>query len=99
LIQQGYTVETAENGFQALSVLRCKAFDVVLLDVLMPELDGIETLERIKADAGLSHIPVIVISALDDLDSVVRCIELGAVDYLPKPCSRPRYFRREFRLP
>jgi two-component system, cell cycle response regulator len=85
LIQQGYTVETAENGFQALSVLRCKAFDVVLLDVLMPELDGIETLERIKAEPGLSHIPVIVISALDDLDSVVRCIELGAVDYLPKP--------------
>jgi two-component system cell cycle response regulator len=87
LTEQGYTVETAENGDQALSLLNRQqpAFDVVLLDVLMPELDGYQTLARIKADGVLAHVPVIMISALDDLDSVIRCIKLGATDYLPKP--------------
>ena len=87
LTEQGYTVETAENGDQALALLSRQqpAFDVVLLDVLMPELDGYQTLARIKADNGLAHVPVIMISALDDLDSVIRCIKLGATDYLPKP--------------
>ena len=59
--------------------------DLVLLDIMMPELDGYEVLRRIKGDPELRHIPVIMISALDDLESVVRCIELGAEDYLPKP--------------
>ena len=62
-------------------------FDVVLLDVLMPELDGYEVLERIRADPGLRHLPVIMISAVEETDSIVRCIELGADDYLPKPFS------------
>jgi DNA-binding response OmpR family regulator len=80
-------VETAENGDQALALLsrRQPVFDVVLLDVLMPELDGYQTLERIKADGLLAHVPVIMISALDDFESVIRCIKLGATDYLPKP--------------
>jgi DNA-binding response OmpR family regulator len=87
LTEQGYSVETADNGAQALALLsrRPPIFDVVLLDVLMPELDGFQTLERIKADGLLAHVPVIMISALDDLDSVIRCIKLGATDYLPKP--------------
>jgi two-component system, cell cycle response regulator len=88
LTAQGYTVETAETGQEALALLRRghgPAFDVVLLDVVMPDLDGYQTLERIKADGALGHIPVIVISAVDDMDSVIRCVKLGAVDYLLKP--------------
>jgi CheY-like chemotaxis protein len=60
-------------------------FDVVLLDILMPEMDGYETLSQIKADPNLRHIPVIMITAVDEMDSVLRCIEMGATDYLPKP--------------
>lgn len=85
LEQQGHTVVLAENGRQALQLLQEQAFDVVLLDIVMPEMDGYEVLAQIKADAGLRNIPVIVISAVDDLDSAVRCIEMGAEDYLPKP--------------
>ncbi|HNS50840.1 MAG TPA: response regulator [Anaerolineae bacterium] len=83
--QQGYSVATAENGRQALERLAAEPFDIVLLDVLMPELDGYETLARIKGDDALRHIPVIMISAVEELDSVVRCIEMGAADYLTKP--------------
>jgi two-component system cell cycle response regulator len=75
----------AENGLHALQTLAQTPVDVVLLDLLMPELDGYGTLERIRTDDALRHIPVIVITAVDDLESVVRCIELGATDYLPKP--------------
>jgi two-component system, cell cycle response regulator len=75
----------AENGLQALEIMAEAPVDVVLLDLLMPELDGYGTLERLRADDALRHIPVIVITAVDELDSVVRCIELGATDYLPKP--------------
>ncbi len=85
LAQEGYSVATAENGRQALNLLGAEPFDVVLLDILMPELDGYETLERIKGSATLRHIPVIMISAVEEMDSVVRCIEMGATDYLPKP--------------
>jgi signal transduction histidine kinase len=84
LEQQGHTVWLAENGLRALEMLEQQAFDVVLLDLIMPEMDGYETLRRIKADASLRHIPVIVITALDELESAVRCIEMGAEDYLPK---------------
>jgi CheY-like chemotaxis protein/class 3 adenylate cyclase/predicted metal-dependent HD superfamily phosphohydrolase len=85
LAQEGYEVATAEHGRQALEMLGAQLFDVVLLDILMPEMDGYETLARIKADHALRHIPVIMISAVDEMDSVVRCIEMGATDYLPKP--------------
>ena len=82
----GYTdVVTAVDGRQALAQLAARAFDLVLLDVMMPELNGYEVLERIRADERLRHVPVIMISALDQVDSVVRCIELGAEDYLSKP--------------
>lgn len=85
LTAQGHSVATAENGRQALDLLRAQPFDVVLLDILMPELDGYETLALIKDDASLRHMPVIMISAVDEMDSVIRCIGMGAADYLPKP--------------
>jgi two-component system, cell cycle response regulator len=81
----GHSVVEAENGLVALEVLRAQPIDVVLLDLVMPELDGYATLERIKADPALGHVPVIVVSAVDQLASVVRCIEMGATDYLTKP--------------
>ena len=85
---RGYSVTTAENGRAALELLRAEgphAFDAVLLDILMPEMNGYEVLSEIKGDGPLGHIPVIMISALDEMDSVIRCIEMGATDYLPKP--------------
>ena len=85
LEREGHRHAMAENGREALEKLRAEPFDIVLLDVLMPELDGYEVLQRIEGDPELRHVPVIMISALEDLDSVVRCIELGAEDYLPKP--------------
>ena len=82
----GYTsVTTAVDGHQALRELRERAFDLVLLDVMMPELNGYEVLERLREDERLRHVPVIMISALDQLESVARCLELGAEDYLSKP--------------
>ena len=83
---QGYhNIAIAINGHEALSVLHSKPFDLVLLDIMMPELNGYEVLERMRSSPELRNIPVIVISAIGELDSVVRCIELGAEDYLPKP--------------
>jgi two-component system cell cycle response regulator len=85
LERQGHRVATADDGREALAELRAEPFDLVLLDVLMPELDGHETLAQIEADEKLRHVPVIMVSALEDIDTVVRCIEAGAADYLPKP--------------
>lgn len=85
LQRQGHRVVMAENGKQALVQLQNHAFDLILLDIMMPEMNGYQVLEHLKADSLLRHIPVVMISALDDLDSVVRCIELGAEDYLFKP--------------
>ena len=79
----------AENGLEALELLRARpaAIDLVLLDVMMPEMDGYETLAAMKADDTIRHIPVIIVSGVEELDSVVRCIELGATDYLTKPIN------------
>ncbi len=85
LERQGYGVAVAENGRQALEMLRADTFDLVLLDIMMPEMDGYEVLQRLKADDTHQHLPVIMISALHEMDSVVRCIEMGAEDYLCKP--------------
>ena len=77
----------AADGRAALEILRADGSDVavVLLDIVMPEMDGYETLAAIKADEALRHLPVIMISGVEELDSVVRCLEMGAMDYLPKP--------------
>lgn len=85
LERQGHSVGSAEDGQAALAQLRAAPFDLVLLDMMMPVLDGYGTLLEIKNDPALRHLPVIMISALDELGSVVRCIERGAEDYLPKP--------------
>jgi CheY-like chemotaxis protein len=81
----GYSVTGAENGRRALEVLETTNIDLVLLDIMMPEMDGYQVLEQRQADPRLRSIPFIMISALDELDSVVRCIEMGAEDYLTKP--------------
>jgi signal transduction histidine kinase/DNA-binding response OmpR family regulator len=86
LARQGYlNVTTAVDGRQALELLNSKSFDLVLLDIMMPTVNGYEVLAQMKASSSLRHIPVIMISAIDEIGSVIRCIELGAEDYLPKP--------------
>jgi class 3 adenylate cyclase len=85
--QQGHEVAFAENGRQALDMLHEKDFDLVLLDIQMPEMDGYQVLEKLTCDLDLRDIPVIITSAMDELDSVVRCIEMGAEDYLTKPVN------------
>ena len=85
LQREGYRVTSAEGGASALAMIAAEGFDLVLLDLMMPGMSGFEVLSRLKADGGTRHIPVIMISALDELDSTVRCIEAGAEDYLPKP--------------
>jgi adenylate cyclase len=85
LEQQGHSVAYAENGRQALEKLHEEAFDLVLLDIEMPEMDGFQVLERFLEDPELRDIPVIMVSAMEELDGVVRCIEMGAEDYLTKP--------------
>ena len=84
---QGHHVQLAENGRVALEMLRAGSFDLMLLDIEMPEMDGFEVLEVLKSDSALSDVGVIVTSAVEGLDSVVRCIELGAEDYLSKPVN------------
>ncbi len=84
LVKLGHEVATAEDGRRALEMLRGDYFDVVLLDIIMPEVNGYEVLVEMKKDKQLRLIPVIMISTLDEVDSVVRCIELGADEYLPK---------------
>jgi len=86
LKREGYTdLTTANDGKQALELLKSKKFDLFLLDIMMPEMNGYEVLEHLKADAELRHLPVIMISAVEEVESVARCIELGAEDYLSKP--------------
>ena len=82
---QNHRVEMADSANHALVALRAREFDLVLLDVQLLGKDGYSVLQQLKADEELRHIPVIVISALNELDSVVRCIELGAEDYLSRP--------------
>jgi adenylate cyclase len=85
LERDGHRVRCAETGVEALQVMHDDPCDVVLLDIVMPELDGVSVLERVKSEPALQDVPVIMISGVDDTQSVVRCIEIGADDYLPKP--------------
>jgi class 3 adenylate cyclase/CheY-like chemotaxis protein len=85
LARAGHSVRVVASGPEALALLRQESADLVLLDVLMPQMSGYDVLQQLTADSKLREIPVIMISALDEMDSVVRCIELGAEDYLPKP--------------
>ena len=85
LERQGHIVTTAGSGKQALDILQSRAFDLVLLDIMMPEMSGYQVLRRLKSSEAFGDIPVIVVSALDDIDSVVHCLRMGAEDYLIKP--------------
>lgn len=87
LKQRGYLVELAADGGEALRKVRISAYDLILLDLMMPVIDGYAVLAQLREDPLLRTVPVIVVSALDELDSVVRCIELGAEDYLIKPIN------------
>jgi adenylate cyclase len=85
LMRDGHRVRSAANGRLALELLEDVAFDCILLDVLMPEMDGFEVLERLRESRRLREVPVIVISGLEESETVVRCLEMGAEDYLTKP--------------
>jgi class 3 adenylate cyclase len=85
LMRQGHEVHAAADGAEALALLRQRAVDLVLLDVLMPGRSGADVLRELKADPDLREVPVLMISALDEIETVIRCIELGAEDYLAKP--------------
>ena len=84
----GHRIALAENGRVALDKLRKEPFDLLLLDIEMPELDGFAVLEQLKADLKLRDVPVIVTSSIEGLDNIIRCIELGAEDYLSKPVNQ-----------
>ncbi|MBU4231730.1 MAG: response regulator, partial [Proteobacteria bacterium] len=84
---QGHQVSFAEHGRQALEMMQNQAFDLVLLDIEMPEMNGYEVLEQLNANPHWRDIPVSMISAVDEIDSVVKCIEMGAEDYLTKPVN------------
>jgi adenylate cyclase len=87
LEQQGHIVETAVNGREGLERIRSGEFDLVLLDIEMPVMNGFEVLEACLNDVTLRHIPIIMTSAVDELEAVVKCVELGAEDYLVKPVN------------
>ncbi len=88
LENQGHRVWLAKNGLQALELLKEQVFDLILLDILMPKINGYQLLRKLKIDPRLREIPVIVISAIGEMSSIIRCIEMGAEDYLPKPFNR-----------
>jgi DNA-binding response OmpR family regulator/rhodanese-related sulfurtransferase len=85
LKRAGHTTVTAENGRQALDLLTARDFDLVLLDIVMPEMNGYQVLKQIRNTDRLHNVPVIMISAFTEVDSAVRCIEIGAEEYLSKP--------------
>lgn len=87
LEQDGHIVETAENGKEGLEKFRTGAFDLMLLDIEMPVMNGFEVLEACLNDFDLRQIPIIMTSAMEELDAVVKCVELGAEDYLTKPIN------------
>jgi adenylate cyclase len=87
LEQLGHSVAFAENGRQALEALRQRRVDLILLDIEMPEMDGYQTLAALAADPHLRDVPVVMMSSVEEVDSVARCIEMGAEDYLFKPVN------------
>jgi signal transduction histidine kinase len=85
LEEANYEVEMAENGLEAMELLRKRPFDLVLLDLIMPEMDGYQVLAAMKSNSKLQQIPIVAVSAMGDMESVVRCYEMGAVDHMIKP--------------
>lgn len=89
LARDGYTITTASGGGEALQQVNKQDFDLVLLDILMPDIDGYKVLEQMKADVRTREIPVVMLTAVHEMDSVVRCFEMGVEDYLTKPFNIP----------
>lgn len=87
LEREGHDVVLAENGMKALENMRTQAVDLVMLDIMMPGMDGYAVLEHMKDDPKLVHLPVVMVSAITEMESVAHCIERGADDYLPKPVN------------
>src|SRR5262249_46623282 len=85
LQQDGHTIQVAEHGAQAVDLLRSHRFDLMLLDIMMPRMNGFQVLRHLSACPDLCPLPVVVISALAEIDSIIRCIQMGADDYLTKP--------------
>ena len=85
LERQGYQVTVAVNGLEALEKLDQADFDLVLLDIMLPVMNGYQLLEHLKADQSLSQVPIIITTSLDEADGKARCLALGAEDYLTKP--------------
>jgi signal transduction histidine kinase len=85
LTQVGHKIDQAENGLQALEMIRTNSYDAVLLDLMMPEMDGYQVLEQLVADGFVRHTPVIMVSGFEEIAGVVTCLELGAEDYVHKP--------------
>ena len=88
LQKKGHSVATANNGIEALSKVKGNKFDLILLDIIMPNMNGYEVLEFLKKDKRYHEIPIIMLSSMDDLTSIYRCIELGADDYVTKPFDK-----------
>lgn len=86
---EGYSITTASDGEKALEWVRKKSFDLVLLDILMPGIDGYDVLQQLKSDEAMRNIPVVMLTAVHEMDSVIRCFEMGAEDYLTKPFNIP----------
>jgi adenylate cyclase len=85
LRREGHAIDVVSNGREALTALRARPYDLVLLDILMPELNGFQVLQALKADEQLRHVPVVMVSSFTEIDTVVCCIEMGAEDYVVKP--------------
>ncbi len=94
LEREGYEVEQAEGGRQALEMLAGGRFDLVMLDILMPEVDGFQVLREMKADPRLRSIPIIVVSAVEEAEDVQTAMTLGATDFLNKPIDRATLMER-----
>ena len=94
LLSEYYTVVTATNGVNALKALSENKIDIVLLDVMMPEMDGFETCTRIKSNPDTTHIPVVMVTALSDIEDRVKGLEAGADEFLTKPINDTALFAR-----
>jgi PleD family two-component response regulator len=88
LNKEGYELFEASGGHEALEMLQSRDFHLVLLDILMPDVDGFQVLEQMQSDQKLKKIPVIMVSAVEEQEDVDRCLEMGAVDYISKPFDK-----------
>ena len=94
LRKEGYTLFTTDNGLKALQLVQTVKPNLILLDIMMPVMDGYEVLEKLKSDPETRDIPVIIMSALSDMPSIVKGYQLGAIEYVTKPFQREELIKR-----